>query len=411
MAKIRRILALVLVMAMTFTMLPVFAAAEDVVSEIPAVETVEAPAAEAPVVEAPADAPVADAPVVEAPVVDVPAVEDVVEIPTEAPVEEPAVEAIETVAAETVAELQEAVASGATYTNGVQSTGQTDSDAVAAGYIAKLVHTLGTEDASDDEVYFYTSLPDAITDACAWTATGGTVYLLTDYTYLSTSAKNPFAVWTGNPDYSSEGGVNGFWFDLNGKTLIARKPGALFGYNKNFQSGAGYAVTPWLNIRNGKVFHFNQSGTSGTSSSIDINLMGSVQFGFSYWANASSSAPNYGIAYPHLTLKDVEYALLSIGNDMPLFNTLAWNASIDLYDSKFINASLNESGNADDGTQSGSAICIIPSMNMRPSTYKTDSTKAATLVGKGETGNYTINLHGTSVLGSLHATKPVVHYD
>ena len=64
MAKIRRILALVLVMAMTFTMLPVFAAAEDVVSEIPAVETVEAPAAEAPVVETPADAPVADAPVV-----------------------------------------------------------------------------------------------------------------------------------------------------------------------------------------------------------------------------------------------------------------------------------------------------------------------------------------------------------
>ena len=55
MKHLKKILALVLVMAMTFTMLPVFAAADDV-----AVETV-APVAEAPAAEAPAaeSAPVA----------------------------------------------------------------------------------------------------------------------------------------------------------------------------------------------------------------------------------------------------------------------------------------------------------------------------------------------------------------
>ena len=87
MANLRKILALVLVVAMTFTMLPVFAAADDV-----AVETI---------------APVAKAPAAEA----APAVEDVAvipetapaEAPAEIPAEAPAAGAIETAATETVA--------------------------------------------------------------------------------------------------------------------------------------------------------------------------------------------------------------------------------------------------------------------------------------------------------------------
>ena len=103
MKHLKKILALVLVMAMTFTMLPVFAAAEDA-----AVETV--------------------APVAEAPAAEAPAVEDVAVIPETAPAEAPAVEAIETVAAEAVpvkAELQALEKGNTTFAD--------DAAAVAAG--------------------------------------------------------------------------------------------------------------------------------------------------------------------------------------------------------------------------------------------------------------------------------------
>ena len=60
MAKLRKLLALALVMVMTFSMLPVFAAAEDGVGEVAAVEPVAVEDV-AEISAAPDEAPVADA--------------------------------------------------------------------------------------------------------------------------------------------------------------------------------------------------------------------------------------------------------------------------------------------------------------------------------------------------------------
>lgn len=260
MAKMRRIMALVLVMAMTFSMLPVFAGAEDVVSEIPAVETVEAPAAEpvaeAPAAEAPADAPAADVPVVEEPVVEAPvveepvAVEDIVDVPAETPVEVPVVEAIETVESEAVAELQEEV---------------TDPVAIVYPLIKDATGRLVRDVANGEP---FATLQDAFTEAR--TSANLTEILVTKNIVFvnSGTAKTNFAGVFGNsstminsdtlyPTWDDENTsdldftVKGFWLDLGGNTLT---------FNDRQPAFYIEGSVP-LNIKNGTII-FGRNGTS-----------------------------------------------------------------------------------------------------------------------------------------------------
>ena len=199
MMNLKKILAMVLVVAMTFTMLPVFAAAEDVAAVetvAPAAEPASAPAAEAPAAEA-APAPAAEPAAAPAPV----AVEDVAPIAAEEPAAAPVAEAIQTVAAELDAPKAE-----------LQATYDTDADAIADGYFMKAI-------APDSTVTYYNTLKSAFTAANAWTAAGGKLELLADWDLV-----NPEQVTAGTKTYNDTSvpgvTVQGYWFDLCDHTLI-----------------------------------------------------------------------------------------------------------------------------------------------------------------------------------------------
>ncbi len=281
MAKFRRILALVLVMAMTFSMLPVFAAAEDVVSEIPAVETVEAPA-------------------VEAPVVETPAVEDVVEIPTEAPVEEPAVEAIETVATETVAELQADdvsetdVAKVVVYDDDGSVASQTGYETVSAAYVAA----------------------GKIEGVC-------NVVLLKDVVYLAASAsyssgvingavakKSAYASWNIDNTTDSEMTVKGFWLDLNGHTISVRCPNTTDNNTCKYQPAIYVVESIPVNIKNGTIIYRYGRTTQNTG-------MGLISAGFGSSSSNKSAVGDANELYtPTITVKDAKLIRLADTGDL-----------------------------------------------------------------------------------------------
>lgn len=369
MAKFRRILALVLVMAMTFSMLPVFAAAEEVVSEIPAVETVEAPAAEAPVVEAPADAPAADAPVVEAPVVDVPAVEDVVEIPTEAPVEEPAVEAIETVATEAVAALQDELSAE-------------DTAAVTEGKIFKILDPTGN-------VTYTTGLSDALTTACGWTTTGGSVTMLADYVYHGTETSATSSAvysWKYSPTYETTDTdgltVKGFWLDLGGNTLSVRRGGPVFG-----ASVTTTYTAPWVNIRNGHIIHVNLLSNNKAGRGSTVN--GTFCYGVTSTAPASASKA----FHTYTTLKDVDVVTVDYSDStdkvMKGYATSIWNNTLKLYNAKLL-------------THNAYGVHF----------YKSTNSPTGDILTKIQEygSNYTLELHDGSVVGNYKEKTYAVFY-
>ena len=211
MAKLRKILALVLVMAMTVTMLPVFAAADDV-----AVETV--------------------APVAEAPAAEAPAAEDVAVVPAEPAA--PAAAAIETVAAETVAPVAELQAlTGSTAF-------ETDDAALEEGYFLKLtVATVGTA--------YYNTMSSAATDITnnvTSSSKAATLTLLSDYTaYTATDSSTPLL----NLNTTS---ANYVTIDLSGHVLTAQLGRPLIGRNGGYLSG--------ITIKNGTILYQNIGRTT-----------------------------------------------------------------------------------------------------------------------------------------------------
>lgn len=201
MKKCTKLISLLLAASMIFSMLPSFAAAENVtVEDVTEVATVTETDAPAPV---PAD-PIEIAP-------------------------------MEPVASEPVVELQDDDA---------------DAAKVAEGMFLKTV-------APDGTVQYFNSFSDAMTVANAWTTGGGVVYLLTDYTVINPTESSAWLFPGSNPAYTStdEDGVTvyGYWIDLGGHTLTAGVAQVLFG-----RAGVGS-----VNIRNGRVIYKNYGRGSG----------------------------------------------------------------------------------------------------------------------------------------------------
>ena len=219
MARFRNVLAMVLVLAMTVTMLPVFAAAEDA-----AVETV---------------LPVADVAAAEpAPA----AVEDVSFIPELPQADVPAaapVEAIETVAAEEVkAELQEAgaLSLGAAYAN--------DAAALADGYFLRLdIPNVGSA--------YYKDFSNASKDHSDNKKSGTSLNLLCDYTYYATADSTTGIINCGNSSGTTT--LSTLTFDLNKHTMVARCKRPLISRGGN--------ATNTINMRNGTLFYQNLGRT------------------------------------------------------------------------------------------------------------------------------------------------------
>ncbi len=205
MKHLKKILALVLVMAMTFTMLPAVSAADDA-----AVETV------APIAEAPSAEPVA--------------VEEVAAVPAEAPAA-PKIEAIETVAAEEVPVTAELQATG-TY--------ESDAAAIEAGYFLKMTSPASV-------VTYANALASAFSTANAWTEAGGKIELIADWDLVNPGVTAPLtSTYTDTSD--PEVSVYGAWFDLCGHTLIISFGGSASD-NIPFRSNASSGK---LNFRNGR---------------------------------------------------------------------------------------------------------------------------------------------------------------
>ena len=195
MMQLKRLSALILVLAMVFTMAPVFAAAEH--AGVPAVE----------------DVPVASGETTDA-----------------AP-------AIETAAPESVpvtAELQAGVA----YAD--------DAAAIEAGYFLRTTAPGGT-------VLYHNGLKDAFTVANGWSTAGGKIELISDWDLVNPAITTPL---TKTYTDTSEPGipVQGVWFDLCGHTLIISHGGngadqypfkCTIGNNK-------------LNFKNGKIIDRNR---------------------------------------------------------------------------------------------------------------------------------------------------------
>ena len=207
MMHLKKLLALVLVVAMTVTMLPVFAAAEDV-----AVETV---------------APAADVPAAAA----APAVEDISFIPEIAPTAP--VEAIATAPTEAVpvkAELQ-VMEKGVAFDN--------DDAALEEGYFLKLtVKSVGT--------LYYNSLSSAATDITnnvTGSSTAGTLTFLSDYTaYNATDVSTPLL--NINTAASATSYVT---IDLNGHILTAQLGRPLIGRSGGYIGG--------ITVKNGTILY------------------------------------------------------------------------------------------------------------------------------------------------------------
>ncbi|MBR2896835.1 MAG: hypothetical protein IKC04_02980, partial [Oscillospiraceae bacterium] len=333
---------------MTFSMLPVFAAADDAVSEVAAVE----------------------APTAEAPVAEVPAVEDVAEIPAELPAAVPVVEAIETVATETVATLQEGLSAD-------------DTAAIEAGKVFKII-------APDGEVTYVSGLSSALTTACAWTTTGGSVTMLTDYVYLSadsSAASSGVFNWKYSPTYQTTDAdgltVNGFWLDLGGNTLTARRGGPMIS-----ASVSSTYPAPWVNIRNGHVIHLNllKDGSAGRGAVVN----GTINYGTTSTAPASADA----VYQTHTTLKDVDIVTVdystSTSKVMKGYASSVWNNTIRLYDSKILTH--NTYG-----------------VHFYKSTYSVSDAAALELL-KTHGSNNILELHGNSVVGNYSNESYAVFY-
>ena len=339
MAKLRKLLALALVMAMTFSMLPVFAAAEDGVGEVVAVEPV--------------------------------AVEDVAEI-SAAPDEAPVADAIATAPTETVAVkavLQVTISDG----DEVPSS-MTDTELVAT-----YENAIWRAIAPDGTNTVYTSVAAAINEANTWTETGGVIRLLKDYTLshptsVKASTTPYYQISPNTNNYSTDedplvGTLYGYWIDLGNHTLTAKMTRPLFG---NVANGAA------VNIRNGYIFYWNYTGTQF--------LKGVVTFGASNAAPCSSGTDVSTLKTARVTFYNVEAVNIStyadgnaIGGKDAIASAL-WKNDFRFYDSKIISAY-------------SSGVGFIRS---NPTTaLDSDELNAAGGV------QYNIELHGNSVVGSL----------
>ncbi|MBQ3072040.1 MAG: hypothetical protein IJD20_01965, partial [Oscillospiraceae bacterium] len=173
MKKCSKLISLLLAVSMVFSMLPIFAAAENVsvedVTDVTTVLEADTPASAEPITIAPA----------------------------------------ETVASEPVAALQD-----------------DDAAHVAAGEFMKTV-------APDGTVQYFNAFASAMAVANGWTEGGGVVYLLTDYTAFNSSDNSVPMIPVENLSYTStdENGltVYGYWIDLGGHTLTARVGQTVFG--------------------------------------------------------------------------------------------------------------------------------------------------------------------------------------
>ena len=203
MTNLKKYLALVLVVAMTFTMLPVFAAAEDTAAEDVSVIS-ETPAAN--------DAPAGDLTIAPA----------------------------ETVAAEAVpvqAELQALTNGNTSFAN--------DVTAVAAGYFLRLdIPNVGSA--------YYNSFQTASNDYCSNNKEGSAMVLLCDYTYYENTAAAP-GIINCNAN-SGTATLTNLTFDLGGNTLTARC--------KRPVISRGAQCTNWMNFRGGTIFYQNLGDTS-----------------------------------------------------------------------------------------------------------------------------------------------------
>ena len=345
MVNLKKILALVLVMAMTFSMLPVFAAAEDV-----AVETV--------------------APVAEAPAAAAPAVEDVAFVPELPQAEATApVEAIETVAAETVATKA-----------ALQADYADDTEAIAAGMVVRLDTPDGTSYSADPKSALSTVSAAAAASQAA--AAASKLTLLRDATFIDESAASA-AVWL---DYgrqhtytvTDEDGitVRGFWFDLGGHTLTYKGAHPMIGRGGVCQ----------VNLKNGSMI-FQNSGRTGA-------VVGMCLSGVT-----NTSPYSGGKLFTRYTLKNVNmYSLHNcIGGESgstastarnPVFVSSLWSNEINLYNSKAIATdSQGVRFIKSSATISGTALTA----------YQKDGAVS------------TIKLHDGSVLGSVGAYSAVLY--
>ena len=301
MTNLRKLLALVLVAAMTVTMLPVFAAAEDV-----AVETVQS---------------VADVPAAEAAPV---AVEDVAFIPelpqAEASAAAP-VEAIETVAAEAVpvkAELQDEVS---------------DSDH------AKVVKY--DIDYSVLEETGYATIAAAYAAAAAYEGLCEVV-VLKDVSYVTTangyagflnagaSSKSAYATWnvenTSDPDCT----IHGFWLNLDGHTVTVNCI--------DYYRSALYTLNAPINVKNGTILYkYNRTNVASQFGVVGLAYASSS-------GNATQVGTTSELYAPEVTLKGVNaYRVKASASATagPVIGSVLLGSDIRIIDSKLVSEASN----------------------------------------------------------------------
>ncbi|MDO4845588.1 MAG: hypothetical protein Q3977_03150, partial [Oscillospiraceae bacterium] len=337
MAKLRKLLALALVMAMTFSMLPVFAAAEDGVGEVAAVEPV--------------------------------AVEDVAEI-SAAPDEAPVADVIATAPTETVAPVAELQV---TFTDGDEIDPlMTDVDVVAT-YESALWRVI----APDGTHSIYASTANAFSAANDWSVSGGVIRLLKDYTVNNTNSANTTPFYQIDPvtntyytdDDPLVGRLFGYWIDLGNHTLGCKMRRPLFG-----NTGDGAAI----NIRNGHILYWNYNGAQF--------IKGPIVFGTSTTDPCADPTDVTTMKTARVTVYNAELLNMtsySDGNAIGGKDAVAsvlWKNDFRFYDSEIISA--YSSGVGFVRSNPGTAL---------------DSDALNEFGGV----QYNIELHGTSVLGSL----------
>lgn len=281
MTKLRRILALVLVMAMTVTMLPIFAVADDAVSEVVAVDTVETPATES------------------VPVEDI-AVEDVAVIPDTAAPEAPVIEAIETAPAEAVAVLQD----------------------VDENDVAMVIDLAAGTEIGYPTLKAAYEAAGAIDGICEITMLKDVTYVLTSGTSASSgflngkaSTKSGYRSWNLSNYEDPDVVVNGFWLDLNGHTVTVRctVPNTSDTNNDkygNFASAFFLGDSVPLNVKNGTIIYkYSRTTQSG----------GFALIACGYGGTSASTYPigtEEDLYTPSVTLKNVNFYRVNNSGDL-----------------------------------------------------------------------------------------------
>ncbi|MBR2896461.1 MAG: hypothetical protein IKC04_01040 [Oscillospiraceae bacterium] len=240
---------------------------------------------------------------------------------------------------------------------------KTDAEMIEEGSFIKTVSPSGI-------TIGYNNLQAAFTAAGSWKEPGGKITLLQDYTEISKMTTSSFGLLTApsetylndeDPDLT----VEGLWFDLNGHTLTVTAARPLI------YSG----MTSRINIKNGSIIYRNSGRTDA--------YYGAISVGVASPTLIAGGKVNDVV----VNMKDVNFYAMrwsaagaNVNRVTPVFSTTLWKTEINLYNS----TAISEDAQAIEFNKANKTL--------------SEADKAIMLAA--DLG-YSVNLHGSSVLGSL----------